>query len=138
MASKYSLCKENTTFCDGIPATDATPLLAATQWLLQPPPAIVIQGPLHDQLLVEAKDSPAQLQLITAALLCLEGKEDLGSVAYHHPHSWLESSTHVAGVVTFVVDDHFPRLEGRGGGCTNCRGGVQGLLNGVRYIMTKL
>ena len=91
----------------------------------------MIKVPLHDQLLVEAQDSPAQLQLTTAGLLPLGGEEDLGGVAYHHPHNRLQSSTHVAGIMALVMDDHLPRLEGGGGGCTNCM--EEGEAGGIKW-----
>ena len=99
----------------------------------------MIESPLHDQLLVEAEDSPTQLQLTAAALLCLGGEEDEGGVSYHHPHSRLQTGTHVTVIVTLVVDDHLPRLEDGGGGGTHCReGGREGGGGGVSRVLMNI
>ena len=74
-------------------------------------PAVVVECPHHDHVLIEPEDPPTQLQLTAACLLSLGGQEDEGGVAYHHPQGRLESHTYLTGIVTLVVYDHLPRQQ---------------------------
>ena len=75
----------------------------------------MVEGPGHDQFLVEPEYSATETQLLSAGLLSLREEEDEGGVVDHHPQTTLHTRRDVAGVVSVVTYDDFPRLYGDGG-----------------------
>ena len=72
----------------------------------------MVESPGHHQFLVESEDPATENELLPARLLPLWQEKDEGGVADHHPQSGLVTGGDVAGIVTVVVDDHFPGPDG--------------------------
>lgn len=71
----------------------------------------MVEGPGHDQLLVESENSATETELFPASLVGLWEEEDEGGMVDHHPQSRLDTSRDVTGVVAIITDDHLPWLD---------------------------
>ena len=71
----------------------------------------MVEGPGHDQLLVESENSATETELFPASLVRLWEEEDEGGMVDHHPQSRLDTGRDVTGVMAIITDDHLPWLD---------------------------